>query len=94
MQPWPLLRIVSQPGNERHSSDRANSRENETVAVQPAGVLGVELHELVEDNVGNGRHAPGMGVSKPWDRWGFAVGVDSHGSTGVSRVAGEGGINL
>jgi hypothetical protein len=32
-------------------------RENETVAVQPLRVLGVERHELVEQNVGNRGHA-------------------------------------
>jgi hypothetical protein len=38
---------------------RQNSRENETIPVQPLGVLGVELHELVEEDVGNRCHAPG-----------------------------------
>lgn len=38
--------------------ERANSREDEAITVQPAGVLGVELHELVEKNVGNRCHAP------------------------------------
>lgn len=33
-------------------------RKDESVAVQPLGVLGVELHELVPENVGNGSHAP------------------------------------
>lgn len=38
-------------------------RENESIPVQPVGVLGVELHELVEENVGNGSHSPSMEVS-------------------------------
>lgn len=33
-------------------------REDETVTVQPVGVLGVEVHELVEQDVGNGSHSP------------------------------------
>jgi hypothetical protein len=32
-------------------------RENEAVAVDPFGVLGVESHELVEHDVGNRGHA-------------------------------------
>ena len=36
-----------------------HSRENESIAVQPLGVLGVELHVLAEKNVGNGGHAHG-----------------------------------
>jgi hypothetical protein len=34
-------------------------RENESVAVDPFGVLGVESHKLVEDNVGHRSHAHG-----------------------------------
>lgn len=37
---------------------RTNLRENEAITVQPFGVLGVELHELVEKDVGNRCHAP------------------------------------
>jgi hypothetical protein len=40
-----------------------DSREHEAITVQPFGVLGVELHELVEENVGNGSHAPREPVS-------------------------------
>ncbi len=40
-----------------------NLREDETIAVQPRGVLGVEAHELVEENVGNGSHAPVIGLA-------------------------------
>ena len=36
----------------------AHSREDESVTVEPLGVLGVELHDPVEKNVGNGCHAP------------------------------------
>lgn len=35
-----------------------NLRENETVTVEPVGVLGVELHELVEQDVSDRRHTP------------------------------------
>lgn len=34
-------------------------RENKSVTVGPVGVLGVELHELVEENVGHRGHAHG-----------------------------------
>lgn len=34
-------------------------RKNEAVAVDPVGVLGVEGHELVEQDVGHGGHAHG-----------------------------------
>lgn len=37
--------------------------ENKTIAVNPVGVLGVEAHELVEEDVSHGGHAhggPGM----------------------------------
>lgn len=38
--------------------------ENETVAVNPVGVLGVEVHELVEQDVSHGGHAHrGTGVT-------------------------------
>jgi hypothetical protein len=40
-------------------------RENETITVGPVGVLGVEVHELVEQNVGDGGHAHGgTGVAR------------------------------
>ena len=44
-------------------------REDKSVAVQPLGVLGVELHELVEKDVGNRRHTPRNNVSQatPYD---------------------------
>ena len=34
-------------------------RENKSVPVQPVGILRVELHELVEEHMRNGSHAPG-----------------------------------
>lgn len=37
-----------------------DSREDETITIQPLGVLGVELHELVEENMGNWGHSPEM----------------------------------
>ena len=40
-------------------------REDKSVAVQPLRVLGVELHELVEQDVGDRRHAHGRtGVAR------------------------------
>jgi hypothetical protein len=36
-----------------------NLREDEAIPVDPLGVLGVELHELVEQDVGDRRHAHG-----------------------------------
>lgn len=42
-----------------------NVRENETITVSPVGVLGVEVHELVEQNVGHGGHTHrGTGVAR------------------------------
>lgn len=38
-------------------------RENEAITVEPVGVLGVEVHETVEKDVGNGSHAPRKDVS-------------------------------
>ena len=35
-------------------------RQHEAITVQPLGALGVELHEFVEKNVGNGCHTPYM----------------------------------
>lgn|SRR6478735_7207354 len=37
---------------------RQNLREDEAVTVQPVGVLGVEVEELVEQDVGNWGHSP------------------------------------
>lgn len=34
-------------------------REDEAIPVQPLGVLGVELHEFVEEDVSDRRHTPG-----------------------------------
>ena len=43
---------------------RRHVRENETITVDPVGVLGVEVHELVEQNVGHGGHTHrGTGVT-------------------------------
>lgn len=36
---------------------RVNSREDKSVPVDPAGVAGVELHELVEKDMGNRGHS-------------------------------------
>lgn len=60
MQPWPFLRCHQ--GQQEPFRCRkgfcGHLRENETISVQPLGVLGVEVHELIEDNVGNGSHSP------------------------------------
>lgn len=43
---------------------RNHIRENETITVGPVRVLGVEVHELVEQNVGHGGHTHrGTGVT-------------------------------
>lgn len=65
MQPWPLLFathvsfIFADPVAAIVEWRKEDLREDETVSVQPLGVLGVELHEFVEENVGNRCHAPG-----------------------------------
>lgn len=68
MQPWPFLDTIRQYGisNTRAGTPDAMEpqnirlyiREDEAVPVQPVGVLRVELHELVPEDVGNGSHAP------------------------------------
>lgn len=37
----------------------AHLRENESITIDPVGVVGVESHEFVEEDVGNGCHAHG-----------------------------------
>ncbi|KAI5462659.1 hypothetical protein BGZ63DRAFT_220928 [Mariannaea sp. PMI_226] len=60
MQPWPLLFLLSAMCETYAWRGRKTRylRENEAVTVEPLGVLGVELHELVEEDVGNGSHSP------------------------------------
>ena len=70
-----------------------NLREDETVTVQPVGVLGVEVHELVEQNVSNWGHSP-VEMKSVCIRYRPVAGVNSHGSTRVSRVAVSGRIGL
>jgi hypothetical protein len=53
-----------------------DSREHEAITVQPLGVFGVELHELVEEDVGNGSHTPGEPVSTSSREQHTEVGVD------------------
>lgn len=61
MQPWPFLYHVGQlcyrVGDEER--EEKHVREDETITVGPVGVLGVEVHELVEKNVSDGGHAHG-----------------------------------
>jgi len=62
MHPWPFLFIVSawEHRSEQLSCYREDGddiRENEAIAVEPFGVLWVEGHELVEEDVGDGCHA-------------------------------------
>lgn len=47
---------VARSGKEAQKK-RSNVRENKSVAVNPIGVLWVEGHELVEENVGHRGHA-------------------------------------
>ena len=83
-------------------------REDESVAVQPLGVLGVELHELVEKDVGNRRHTPRTTLVKPSPMLStllclflfffffffFFFLFHLHGRARVARVGVEGGIDL
>jgi hypothetical protein len=58
MHPWPFLLRVG-----GRSNGRADLRQNETIAVDPAGILWIESHELVEEHMGDGGEAhggPGM----------------------------------
>lgn len=50
-------------------------REDKSIAIDPVGVLGVESHELVEENVGDGCHAHGC-AGMPGV--GFEGGIDLH----------------
>ena len=53
-------------------------RENEAVPVDPVGVLGVEVHELVEQNVGHRGHAHrGTGVTRVGLGGGIHLGIGS-----------------
>lgn len=77
-------------------------RENEAVTVEPLGVLGVEVHETVEKNVGNGSHAPRKNVSKYYPTLGRSTQLplelrcqrNLHGGTRVTGVGMRGGIGL
>lgn len=98
MQPWPLLRGGGQSANRMARCRGAqliagrDSREDETITIQPVGVLGVELEELAPENVGHRCHAPTAVLVRE-----YVSSVDRmhvHGGTGMARVAGEGGINL
>jgi len=62
---------------------RVDLRENESVSVDPVGVLGVETHELVEKNVRDGGHAHGgtgvtrVGFGGRIDLWEHTMSVQS-----------------
>jgi hypothetical protein len=59
--PCTQVRLDSQP----NQCMEVDLRENESVSVEPVGVLGVEGHELVEKNVSNRGHAHrGTGVTR------------------------------
>src|SRR5262245_12696344 len=47
-QPWPFLRFVETHGW------RGEARQDKTIPVQPIGILGVEAHDFVEENVRHG----------------------------------------
>ena len=55
------------------SSRRYDVREDETITIEPVWVLGVEAHELVEHDVGDGCHAHG---SAGMTGIGFEGGID------------------
>lgn len=64
----PRRRSPSFPGS-------VHLREDKSIAIDPVGVLGVESHELVEENVGDGCHAHGC-AGMPGV--GFEGGIDLH----------------
>lgn len=76
-------------------------RKNEAITVEPLGVLGVEVHETVEKDVGNRSHAPKEDVST-YLRWREARSLpvelscqrNLHGGTRVTGVGMGGGIGL
>ena len=72
------------------SEKRRNVREDEAITVGPVGVLGVEVHELVEENVSDGGHAhggtgvTGVGLEGGIDL-GLSISIDSSFSLLVGR---------
>lgn len=62
---------------------RVDLRENESVSVDPVGVLGVEAHELVEKNVSDRGHTHGgtgvtrVGFGGRIDLWEHLMSVQS-----------------
>lgn len=80
---------------------RFDLRENEAVTVQPLGVLGVELHELAKQDVGDRCHTPIFLLSVDCislndvrrSRWRLGDG-SLHGGTRVAGVRLGGGIGL
>lgn len=72
MQPWPFLTDHhgqhDDPGRDWDcfsSRSEQDVRENKAITVDPVGVLGVEAHELVKQNVGDRGHAHrGTGVAR------------------------------
>lgn len=71
------MQYRKQPGNaKRNRRISSNLRENESVTVSPLGVLGVEVHESVEENMGSRSTAHrGTGVT----RVGLGRGIDLEG---------------
>lgn len=67
-------------------------RKDESVAVQPLGVLGVELHELVPENVSNRSHTPAeSGVSsKSWAEMAGAAAARIAGRRGQTYMGAPG----
>ena len=54
-------------------SRKFDLRQDETITIDPVWVLGVEVHELVEQNMGNGCHAHGSSGMTGID---FESGID------------------
>ena len=74
MHPWPfLVEIDSSLEWGCCSSEKNDLRQDETIAIDPVWVLGVEIHELVEHDMGNGCHAHG---SSGMTGIGFGGGID------------------
>lgn len=108
MQPWPFLRDVSSinapilpPTATYHPPcyhttllrGPAYLREHEAIPVRPLWVLGIELHELAPQDVGDRRHAP-ITPSARASASHTRASRFLHWSTWVTRVRMERGIDL
>ena len=75
-----------------HWKKTRHLRENESVTVNPFGVLWVVVHELVEKNVGNWGHSPTQPHHQPVSSPGMFAHL--HRSARMAGVRLEGSIDL